>query len=450
MPYEAAIESSGRRAESEARAPQTLTWVASLVIAISTLLVCWNLQETSLPNANTGSRYATVEALIDHGTYAIERTRYRRTIDKVKVGDHFYSSKPPLLPTATAGVYWVYQKLTGHTFVTHESQVVWFCSLITGALPHLLMLIYFFRFLRRWVASELAVLVGMFAIGFASLTTAYATTLNNHTVSATLAVIGFYYAYQAVHAPERGRKPWILSGVCLGLLPGVDIPASAVSAAIGIYLLVADRRKTLTWFALGALPGLVLHFALTYASTGSLVPAYMRKELYAYPGSYWLRPAGIDALQEPKWLYAFNTLLGHHGLFSMTPLFVFAGIALVRALRKRSPAHATARRREAWVVAGASGVLIAFYILYTSNYGGWCVGFRYWVVLMPLLFLFFAAWVDDFVHAAKSRTAARWVWSLVLAGFLVSQYHVLDGLRDPWQFSNWHKWLRRNFPATQQ
>ena len=66
-------------------------------------------------SANDRSRWSMISALVDEGTYVIDRVRERpgwKTIDMVRhVGrdgqPHYYSSKPTLLPTLLAAEYCV-------------------------------------------------------------------------------------------------------------------------------------------------------------------------------------------------------------------------------------------------------------------------------------------------------------------------------------------------------
>ena len=86
-------------------------------------------------SANDRSRWCTIRALVDDGTYAIdqivtdpaEHARWQ-TIDMVKHGNtgepHLYSSKPTLLPTVLAGEYFLIQKITGWTLAEQPFQVV--------------------------------------------------------------------------------------------------------------------------------------------------------------------------------------------------------------------------------------------------------------------------------------------------------------------------------------
>jgi hypothetical protein len=77
---------------------------------------------------------------------------------------------------------------------------------------------------------------------------------------------------------------------------------------------------------------------------------------------------------------------------------------------------------------------LCFFIWRTRNYGGWCVGMRWFVPIMPLLLLYFGVWVD------RVRMT-RLLWVGVLAAFCVSCFNVQDALSSPFQYSVWHNWL---------
>lgn len=403
-------------------------FLCSLMMAASMMMVVWNLQDSSLDNANTGSRYATVEALVDHGTYHIDKSRYVRTIDKYKVGPNYISSKPPVLSTFGAGVYWVYQKLTGQTIARHEGAVVRTVSLFTGGLCHLLFLVFFYRLCCMLLQQKLAIAATMAAACFAYLGVGYATHINNHSTGAALAVIGIYYAYRIRQGRDVRPWHWPLCGLVLGVLPSIDLPGLAITGLISLYLLTHDWKKTLLWFGPALLPGLITHFALTYQISGSFKPFYLNSALKTFKGFHFRNPGGIDALREPKHIYAFNVLIGHHGVFSMTPLYLFGLWELIRSLRHRR------YFAESLVSAGAILAFFCFFIFRSRNYGGWCVGMRWLVPIMPLFLLYFGLWLD------RVRVT-RPIWAVVLLAFSVSCFHVQDALTSPFQFSVWHNWL---------
>jgi hypothetical protein len=111
--------------DSEGR-PRVRQFVALLIIgsAVAHSLGV-TLRMPSQLEANDISRWCTVWSLVERGTYQIDDCPWQnKTQDKVyKVSPfdrgktdapkHFYSSKPPLLPTIVAGILYPIRKLTG-------------------------------------------------------------------------------------------------------------------------------------------------------------------------------------------------------------------------------------------------------------------------------------------------------------------------------------------------
>ena len=108
--------------------PEARRFVALLVITTATALALGlALKLPTQFGANDISRWSTVWSLLERGTYAIDDCPWQsRTQDKVKRPapfqqkepgkepiEHFYSSKPPLLPTMIAGVLYPFRKATG-------------------------------------------------------------------------------------------------------------------------------------------------------------------------------------------------------------------------------------------------------------------------------------------------------------------------------------------------
>ena len=406
----------------------TTHFLAAMMIIASLVMVLWNLQDSSLRNANTGSRYATIESLVDYGTYHIDRSKYVHTIDRMKVGDNYISSKPALLPTYAAGVYWVYQKVTGKTIAEHEGDVVRTVSFFTGWLFHAVFLLYLYRFCLALFSRQLAIL-GTLAVGaFGYLGVAYATTINNHSTSAAFVMMGLYHAYRARHGGP-GYAHWIFAGLALGISGAVDLSTLAFAPTVGLYLLLKDWRRAVFGFGLACLPGVIAMFGLNYHITGSLKPTYTNSDLKDFADNYFrTRRSGIDALREPKTIYAWNVLLGHHGVFSMTPVFCFGLYELIRSLKKRSYLP------EALVVTAVLAAAFYFYIFRTRNYGGWCVGMRWLVPFMPLFILYLGRFLD------RIRLDRLTLGAVTLA-FGVGCFHVQDGLTSPFQYSVWHNWI---------
>src|SRR5262245_55951185 len=114
---------------------------------------------------NDRSRWATVRALVDQGTYVIGHREesgdgsYKDTgivtedgwtsIDKVLSPEthDFYSSKPPLLPTLVAGGYWILRAGLGLSIVEDRWVVIRTLLVLVNLLPFWLYLVLLTRLL---------------------------------------------------------------------------------------------------------------------------------------------------------------------------------------------------------------------------------------------------------------------------------------------------------------
>src|SRR5205823_8216539 len=110
-----------------------------------------------------------------------------------------------------------------------------------------------------------------------------------------------------------------------------DLPALALLAGLGLPLLLANVRHTLFFFVPYALIPIAAYFATNHAALGEFTPAYEKfgGPWYNFDGSHWAKRGtplgkGIDFNDEPTRVYAFHLLLGHHGWFSLTPVFLLA------------------------------------------------------------------------------------------------------------------------------
>jgi hypothetical protein len=439
---------------------------------------------------NDRSRWATIRALVDHGTYAIgERTfspageprdqgivtdRGWETLDKVLHPETriYYSSKPPLLPTMVAGEYWVLKHLLGWSIIDREQRwlVVRTILVTVNWLPLLLYLVLLARLVERYGVTDWGRLYVVAAGAFATLMTPFAIVLNNHTIGAWSALFALYPALQVVDpsAALPGRRsplPFVLAGLFAGFAACCELPAAAFLAGLFLLLLARAPGPTLAYFVpAAALPvaGLLL---TNFLAIGEIAPAYSKllSEWYQYEGSYW-RPdpakRGIDWAwqRESKLDYAFHLLLGHHGLFSLSPIWLLAGAGVLHTLFHREERSWSAiifgrvdgQRDAARVLLAAltlflSVVVLGFYLLIaarmSNNYGGWTCGPRWFLWLTPL-------WLLALLPAADFLASRRWgrVLGYVFLGLSVLSvsYPAWNPWRHPWIY-NWMEaqgWIR--------
>ena len=456
-------------------------WVYWLLLAALLAGYVWNVRPNLSPNDN--SRWDTVWSLVEYGTYEIFDTpefgekQQLRTIDKVQKDGKYYSSKPPLLPTVIAGYVEVLKVIIGEPFSKHSRtdptkgsiHIYGKATLLAFQLaPFLVFLILYRRFLDRYARSDFAWLGGLLAAGLGTFVTGYMGTLNNHVIAASF---GFFTAYLLIGMRYEGRDAWwrfVLVGFCVGWTFACELPAGLLVFVATWYAFKTDLRKALVCF----LPPLTLVvgaiFLTNYLALGTFLPAYMQKELYDYPGSYWIKPkadeekqengqgavdgkkpeiekskksdakkgpskSGIDALNEnpeSKLVYLLNMTIGHHGLFSLTPIWLFAFWGMARWVRGGEPRLPGL----AWPLLFVSAGVFVFFWLVTDqrNYGGFCHGMRWLMWLAPL-------WLLPLFTALDRAAEIPWLRGAFWASLAVSVFSMADTLYHPWS----RAWLHR-------
>jgi hypothetical protein len=187
----------------------------------------------------------------------------------------------------------------------------------------------------------------------------------------------------------------------------------------------------------------VAAFGTNYAAHGTLVPPYGQRaegnNWYVYQyirngkpiDSYWsstARRGPTDAGEPSPAIYAFHVLIGHHGIFSLTPIWLLTIVGLVKTLRDQ----ASPLRLVAAMVAVLSLVCIAFYLSRPQidrNYGGLSSGFR-WVFWFAPLWL--AAMLPAVDAAAESRTRRGICLALLAVSIVSVTYPTWNPWTQPW------------------
>ncbi len=418
---------------------------------IGSLLVARLSTAEPLGSANDRSRWCTVWSLGTQGTYRIDEIIRRPgwdTIDKVRHEGHFYSTKPPLFTTLLAGLYWGIHRATGLNLLNDTATVARIMLLLVNILPFLLALYCFWRALIRCdFAAPIRLLVIALA-GLATLLTPFLTVLNNHTAGAisllfTLSAAIFLLVRNGDSSRETGRgNGWLYAacGFFAALTCCNELPAALLGLGIFGLLVARDWRATATWFIPAALIPLIGFFVTNYLATGGWKPFYMyygtEKYVYEHLGvaSYWSNPQGVDKARDSMPVYVFHCLVGHHGIFSLTPLFLLMLPGYVQGIR-----HRTGGLRSLHLLGAALTVLILlFYWKRTENYnyGGVSVALRWVLWLIPFWLLAVAEWLQR----------CRRVYSLVLVLLILgspSLYSAWSCWNTPWQ----HPWLFKSMES---
>jgi len=397
-----------------------------IFLILGTMLV----KNNPIQGQNDASRWATVWSLNRGWGYSIDGAPYG-TIDKVRRDGHYYSSKPALLPTVVAGITGLVILATGNaTLSGSEYTVIPIVLVLVNVLPFTLLVFFYGRWLRGLDYDVFTKTMCLVNAAFGTFIVAYSISLNNHTVAAIGAFFAVLILFKILTTPAPGPFAFVLCGVMSAWTVVNELAAWPFMIFTFIIALKTDRRRTLAGYLRGFLVVACAFFLTTYLATGGVIPYYLRPELYKYPGSYWAHPQGIDAANEPKWIYLLNNLIGHHGVFSLTPIFIFALIpgAQSRALKQV--------RNGALILAGLNFV---FVVATTHNYGGVCQGPRWFIWLIPL-------WLFCLPPAIARVRIHLWGIGIILVATIWSVYSaafaLLANSGGPWSSSWLQNWMR--------
>ncbi|MFN8008667.1 MAG: hypothetical protein U0V70_16915 [Terriglobia bacterium] len=412
---------------------------------------------TPILSPNDLSRWATIYSLAERGTYQIDITPWPPSIDRIQRDGHTYSTKPPLLPTLLTGEYLLLKKLSWGrlSFQDNPEMVIRLIVATVNLVPFILFVLIYARFLEE---QALSLWVHLFSICTATLgtyLTAFCLTLNNHTVGAFSASFSLYGAYRIWMKGDRSAQAFLLTGLFAGFLAVNEFPAISFLTLLTVGLLWKAPSLTLRCFIPLAMLPVAAHFLTNYAATGTLMPAYADKQAYVFPGSYWkidpqsgrlvgsrvdpatgtlslTNPTMIDNQYEPWYIYLFHMLIGHHGIFTLSPIFIFSFLGIYRSWRGRDNDY----RIFAGMTFLLTLLMLVFYTFFAGqrNYGGMSNGLRWLFWLIPF-WLFFLP--EGLRGCELNRSSRGWA----LACLLISAVSVFYATRNPWSRPWLHEWL---------
>ena len=369
----------------------------------------------------------------------------------------------PLLTVLGAGEYWVLKKLFGWSLKEQPWLVVRTILFTFNALPFVLYLWLLARLLDRIGVSDWASFFLVGAAAFGTLVTPFLITFNNHTLATFTVLIALYTALR-IWDGENQLWLFAISGFFTGFLVTNELPAAAFGAALFALLAWRQPWRTFSIFTPLALLPIAALLLSNYLLLGQWKPAYseLGGPWYEYEGSHWRNVAlgashSIDtaAQHETKMVYATHLLVGHHGVFSLTPVFALTVVGFALALFSRpsrtgaADTEATSQQGKAPVrdgrlnahplplvfyllILAVSLVVVGYYILVAParNYGGFSNGPRWLMWLTPL-------WLLSAVAPVEWLGRRRWGRAVALALLCLSVMSASYAPWNPWR----HPWV---------
>jgi hypothetical protein len=423
--------------------------------------------------SNDRSRWATIRALVENGTYVVGKRKgpdlqvqddtgiiFEKdflSVDKVMnpATGEFYSSKPPLMPTVLAGEYWLIQTVFGWTITADRWLVIPFMLLTVNAIPFAVYLWLVGKLIEHHGTTDFGKLFTFACACFGSFLVTFSPTLNNHSPATACALFAIYPLLRPRPAGTAETPADLFAaGFFAGLTATLDLPAACFTVGLCLPVFLARPMSAVKFMLPGLAIPVVAFFACNYAALGRFTPAYSEfgGPWYEYAGSNWskLKRAqagefikGIDFAQESRPTYLFHMLFGHHGWFSLSPFWVLgvggivaAAAPAVRDLKRLTPNRMPAA--PAWslplihgltMIATVTLVVFFVWVQKTNNYGGYTSGLRWFFWLTPLWLLATLAGTDRFV---KSKPAQLVAVTLLAFGVLSAFYPAWNPWRHPW------------------
>jgi hypothetical protein len=394
---------------------------------------------------NDGSRLATVECLVDEHTLAIDhsifvqvppRTDSSRpfpydpeevdylqagTGDKLWIGGHFYSDKSPVPALLLAGVYQVLQTGTGLTARNQPGTFCYWLTLFSSGLAYVAATWCIFQLsaaLRLSLSFRL-LLTASFAL--TSVALPYVRHVNNHSLLLGVTAALMLGLVRLAETEKHGPVTWLRLcgiGALAGLGYAIDLGAGPV-LLVCTFAVVAFRCRRLSAVVLcglAALPWLVLHHAVNYATGGTFKPANAVPEYFQWPGcgftpenltGSWHHASFGDFL-----LYAAGLLVGKRGFLGHNLVLFLALPALVFLLRRR-----IAEVPELLFAAACCGGIWLAYALTSTNSSGLCCSIRWFVPFLAPGYYVLAVYLRE-----QPRMVGVFLllsgWGLVMAGLM--------------------------------
>jgi hypothetical protein len=406
-------------------------WFRPWLLGLVYLLALFPLTVDALKSVKSGnvlSRYMTIEAIVERGTLAVEKTpmiatRMARPVDMVKFGEHYYSDKPPVLAAVATPIYGA-MMMAGARFTGSQTQfildnlaITWLTVGVASAMT----LVWLRRIFQTVdlppVVSDLLTL----GFGFGSQLLTYGSTFNNHSVAASL--ITGAIAWTLLERPgSRAVRDRFGVGLLTGFAAVIDLPTGCLMLA-GLGLVQVVRVRSIPWsFVVGAVGPLLLHCWLQAKVTGTPFPVEMYPEAFVYPGSFWLSPDGTFQEYGPRFFFGIELLLGPPGWLTLTPVLAFGlvGLALV-LLRRGDPLRAMAA-----LVLGSLVVLVVYYtfVVRRTDFAGQSFGTRHLLAITPAVYVF----AVEALARLRGRVAP--ILFVLLMG--VGCFYAYHGAKDPW------------------
>ncbi|HUP44677.1 MAG TPA: hypothetical protein VM779_04105 [Thermoanaerobaculia bacterium] len=328
---------------------------------------------------NELSRWALAVALIDDRTIEVTavlaRTDLTRIEDTAMVEGRIYSNKAPGLSMLAAPAYAAVRPFTGPATADSIRPTMTVMRIATSTIPAILLAIWVAAVAARSGCDAGRIRLAITLLLFATPLFAYGLLFFSHAFSA-LALFG---SWALLFASTRARRHELAAGALIGLGVLCEYPGAIPAAVIVACALPRLRAGGLLRILAGGVPFAILLGWYNHAAFGSVFTLSSAHE--RDPAFRELAGSGLFGIGLPSPANLLAMLLDpSKGLLILSPVLVIAAFG-IGAARRMMP------RAALLALIAAPAVLFLTMAGYPNWHGGWTVGVRYVVPVLPFLAL---------------------------------------------------------------
>jgi len=364
---------------------------------------------------------ATVQSLVESGSFIIDETAFIHTGDKVYINNHFYSDKPPIPSVFGAIAYFPLYHM-GVRLHEGKSIAYYVVTLLTIKLFWVLGIIAFFYALRFTGLDAEKRLAMSLAFGIGSIYFSWSSTFNNNVLAASFISIAYLFHLKALNEETVNRNLGI-AGFFFLIAATSDYPTGIFYFLFLLSILRSSSlRSGVVFYILPIFITILPALAMNYCIHESVMPVQIVRSYFEYPGSPWIGSDHLSGMQVNKVgyfaVYLLGILIGPRGFLLYNPLLFIALWGVFMTIRSRGPFY-----NEAVVVSFGSAVLVIYYALVTVNYSGLSYSIRWFVPLLPLLLFFLYPYFERYTEMRRC---------LFQVLFLIAITASVIGVINPW------------------
>lgn len=324
---------------------------------------------------NEFSRWATTISLLERGTGEISWSVpvIGTMEDTAEVGSSLYSNKPP--GTSFAGIpgYALVRATGGDATEIRFSMTM--MRLTASTIPVIGIGLLLLRAGRRMGAEVDQLSFALVALLFGTPLFTYGLLNFSHALTAFGLFVAIVFAFLAPLDDPRSNGAVIGAG--LGLAGWSEYTAAVFIVLILGTLLLQKRGKELLYALLAGAPFLATLLWYQWAAFGN--PLAISNAFERHSEFRQLSERGVFGIGAPSPMRIGRLLLdGTNGLLLFSPVLIASVASLPRMSRSLS-------RSTTWIVIGLPVAALILFSGYPNWHGGWSVGPRYLVPLIPLL-----------------------------------------------------------------